>query len=314
MIVGAGSIGLMYASRLARAGISVSLVTRSAGQASALNKYGITLEEQGKKSQHPIPAFVMGSLDVLTDEPTGFWWPNDHDWIWLTVKQTHLDSNLISQLSSLTAQGASLLCLQNGIGHMEKLGAALPNTPLYAAISTEGALRMDDTTVIHTGQGRLTVGAWPKSLNTGEQMQKMLLESLDLAGIDAELSNEMVNRLYDKLLINAVINPLTAIYGVKNGDLPQDPVRLKLMMAVHAESEAILTAAGWHSPVDSWERLLSVCKQTARNESSMLRDVKAGRLTEADWINGGIAALAKRLHIPAPLNDAMTVLIKSLII
>lgn len=305
MIVGAGSIGLMYASRLARSGIPVSLMTRSDSQASALNKYGITLEEQGSVSQIPVQAF---SIDG------NYWIPNEQDWIWLTVKQPHLNDNFLHKLSSLGAQGASLLGLQNGIGHMEKLSAALPGTPLYAAVSTEGALRINETTVHHTGQGILTFGGWPSPANVANETQKMLVEALDLAGIEAELSNEMFNRLYNKLLINAVINPLTAIFGVKNGDLPQDSTRKKLMAALHAESAAILTAAGWQGSEDSWERLLTICKQTARNESSMFRDVKAGRMTEVDWINGGITELAKRLNMQSPLNDAMTVLIKSLII
>ena len=161
--------------------------------------------------------------------------------------------------------------------------------------------------------GSWTFGGWPLQAES-DQMQKMLAEALDHAGIDAKLSNEMSNRLYHKLLINAVINPLTAIYGVTNGDLPQDPMRKKLMAALHAESEAILKAVGWRHDEDSWERLLTICKQTASNESSMLRDVKAGRMTEVDWINGGIAELAKRFNMQSPLNDAMTAIIKSLTI
>ncbi len=171
-----------------------------------------------------------------------------------------------------------------------------------------------ETTVNHTGYGMLTFGGWPLPQAESDQMQKMLAEALDHAGIDAKLSNEMSNRLYHKLLINAVINPLTAIYGVTNGDLPQDPMRKKLMAALHAESEAILKAVGWRHDEDSWERLLTICKQTASNESSMLRDVKAGRMTEVDWINGGITALAKRFNMQSPLNDAMTAIIKSLTI
>ena len=306
MIVGAGALGLMYASRLARSGVKVILRTRSHSQASALHIDGITLEEQGRKSRISVQAASM-------DEPYKEWIPNDQDWIWLTVKQPHLNDTLLQELSTLAAQGASLLCLQNGIGHMEKLRTALPGTPLYAAVSTEGALRAGETTVNHTGYGMLTFGGWPLQAES-DQMQKMLAEALDHAGIDAKLSNEMSNRLYHKLLINAVINPLTAIYGVTNGDLPQVPMRKKLMAALHAESEAVLIAAGWRHDEDSWERLLTICKQTASNESSMLRDVKAGRVTEVDWINGGITALAKRFNMQSPLNDAMSVIIKSLTI
>jgi 2-dehydropantoate 2-reductase len=307
MIVGAGALGLMYASRLARSGVKVMLRTRSHCQASALNKDGITLEEQGRKSRISVQAISM-------DEPYKGWIPNDQDWIWLTVKQPHMNDTLLHELSILAAQGASLLCLQNGIGHMEKLRTALPGTPLYAAVSTEGALRAGETTVNYTGYGMLTFGGWPLPQAESDQMQKMLAEALDHAGIDAKLSNEMSNHLYHKLLINAVINPLTAIYGVTNGDLPQDLMRKKLMAAQHAESEAVLIAAGWRHDEDSWERLLTICKQTASNESSMLRDVKAGRVTEVDWINGGITALAKRFNMQSPLNDAMSVIIKSLTI
>ncbi|MBW7456087.1 ketopantoate reductase family protein [Paenibacillus sepulcri] len=308
IIVGAGSLGLMYAARLAGSGAEVMLAARGEKQAASLRDGGICLEEAGLQSRrYPVMATEL-------DKAGAGMQPGADDWIWLTVKQSHLTDAFMDKLrlSGLLARGASLLALQNGIGHMERLQSHFPENPLYAAVTTEGALRTADTRVRYTGHGVFTFGKWPKAAEDGDKTQKMLLETLHAAGIEAELSNDMGNRIYQKLLINAVINPLTAIHGIPNGILAEDPGLRQEMADLHAESEKILLAAGMTAAGDSWGRLLQVCRQTANNESSMLGDVKAGRLTEIDWINGGISSLAKRYGLLSPLNDAVTNAVKSL--
>ncbi|QYR20099.1 2-dehydropantoate 2-reductase [Paenibacillus sp. sptzw28] len=306
IIIGAGSLGLMYAARLARSGVSVLLLTRTEEQAESLNVNGITLEEAGAWLRPvPVTAVTLENYAASRRAESG-------DWIWLAVKQSHLSGDFMDKVAVISSHSAGLLCLLNGIGHMERLEAVIPAAGLYAAVSTEGALRVGDNSVRYTGRGTLTLGRWPKADGLEDEAQKMLARALAAAGIDTILSNEMDNRLYYKLLINAVINPLTAIYGVTNGELSLDPIRKKLMAALHDECETVLLAAGMRPDGDAWERLLSVCLQTAGNESSMLRDVKAGRTTEIEWINGGISALAKRTGIPSPLNDAVSAIVKAL--
>lgn len=282
----------------------VLLLTRTASQAVALSEHGIVLEEEGVRSTIAVSAEAL-------DETTGSR-AAAGDWIWLTVKQTHLREPLLGALFRLAGNGARILAMQNGIGHLELLREALPGGTLYAAISTEGALRIHETAVRHTGYGSLTFGLWPEGAPEADPAQKMLLQLLEAAGITAFLSNDMHNRVYHKLLINAVINPLTAIYGVTNGKLPEDEGRMALMKALHAETLRVLQAAGMRDEGDSWERVIGVCRLTAENESSMLRDVRAGRVTEIDWINGGISSLASKYGLPSPLNDAVTAIVKAL--
>ncbi|CAH1213888.1 2-dehydropantoate 2-reductase [Paenibacillus plantiphilus] len=295
----------MYASRLARASVNVTMLTRTAAQAEALGRKGILFEAYGSGAKHAVPvqAKPIAELREVAES---------EDWIWLTVKQTHLTDDLLTALARLGSGGASVLCLQNGIGHMERLREALPETQLYAAISTEGALRTNEAAVRHTGAGELVFGMWQQAAAETLATQKMLLDILEAAGIEGLMSNEMVNRVYQKLLINAVINPLSAIFGVTNGELPADPGRRQLMAALHAESEAALIAGGMNGDGDAWERLLTVCRRTARNESSMLADVKSGRMTEIDSINGGIATIAREHGLKTPLNDALITIVKAL--
>ncbi|QHW30392.1 2-dehydropantoate 2-reductase [Paenibacillus rhizovicinus] len=308
MIVGAGALGLLYAARLAEAGEDVLLLTRTDEQAQTLQSEGLLYKDvTGIERLVKIPA-QSANRYADCESVHAF----AADWILLTVKQPDVNETLFHVLRRAAASGASILALQNGVGHLERLREALPAASVYAAITTEGALRPDLCAVIHTGTGLLTFGGWSEDEKNDAKPQKMLLEALINAGIQAKLSKEMKDQVFLKLLINAVVNPLTAIFQVKNGELPQDPYRLKIMRALHDESETILRAAGMASGDDLWERLLGVCAATAANESSMLRDVRAGRVTEIDWINGGIIQRAKRLGMPSRMNEAVIALVEAL--
>ncbi|MCM3626461.1 2-dehydropantoate 2-reductase [Paenibacillus glycanilyticus] len=306
-IVGGGAIGLLHAGRLAQAGQEVTVWTRTNEQAEQLRAEGIRLEALDGGTQ--TIGVQSHSFASLHDHPIDD--IQSPSWIILTVKQSHIAEPLLRQLQLLSNEHAALLCLQNGIGHMDKLAEFLPEAALYAGVTSVGARRLDERTVRHTGEGQL----WFGTLNgdkKDENLQNLLINILKSAGFSAELSNEMRDRIYQKLLINAVINPLTAIYDATNGELPQHPSRLKLMRSLFEETIAILTADGLKPEGDDWQRVLRVCTATAANVSSMLSDVRAGRQTEIDWINGGISTLGRYHGIPSPLNDAVTALVKQL--
>lgn len=167
--------------------------------------------------------------------------------------------------------------------------------------------------VLHTGNGETWIGDSPENGGNGanpwEYQQKMLLDALRKAGFSSFLSNEIHNRIYYKLLINSVINPLTALFDVSNGELPKHPIRLELMKRLHAESQDILMAAGMEPRQEAWEELLQVCIRTSDNISSMLSDVRKGKETEIQAINGAILSLGNQYGKPAPLNRAVTDLI-----
>ncbi|WP_194843378.1 ketopantoate reductase family protein [Paenibacillus sp. B01] len=242
--------------------------------------------------------------------------PNGREGRWhvLAVKQSALGPELLRQLAALLRPGDSLLCLQNGIGHLERLARTLPGIRLYAGVTSEGALRVGAREVVHAGAGELHYG--PALGADGSASADPLLagwrQALQRAGIAAFLSNDVEDRIYRKLLLNAVINPLTALLDVPNGRLPEHPQGIRLMKALHEESLSILVSAGFAATGEEWERLLDVCRRTAANTSSMLADVRAGRPTEIASINGELARLAARHGVPAPLNEAAAALVHAL--
>lgn len=318
-VVGAGSIGLLISAMLAAAGAKVTIWTRSGEQADRIAKQGLLLHRlDGAEQVVNIESNWIENTDADTSTDDG----HASRWIIVTVKQTHLNDVLLSHIASLAGaarerQGfTAVLALQNGIGHMQKLYQTLPEVPLYAAVISAGARRLDLRAVSHTGEGELWFGAVDENRskwdNSRVNEQKMLLNALQTAGFTAFLSNdseEMLDRIYNKLLVNAVINPLTSIFDVKNGDLPLQPQRELLMRALYEESEQVLMKAGMKPIKEGWQRVLDVCSRTSGNVSSMLSDVRAGRATEIDAINGGIVELAKRQGVDAPLNLAVIAMI-----
>ncbi|MFD0715124.1 ketopantoate reductase family protein [Paenibacillus sp. GCM10027626] len=310
-IVGAGAIGLLYGLRLSRAGLDVVLCTRTKEQAERLNEEGAVLQEDSRDTNVRVKACHF-EIPIAQAAP--------EDWIWLTVKQTAIDEALLQKMAKLASAGAPVLCMQNGIGHLPHLQAVLPRSLLYVAVTTEGALKKDDRTVQYTGVGQVMLGLTRADQHACREAvkksQKMLLDAMRMAGIATFLSNEskeIERRIYQKLLANAVINPLTAIYGVTNGMLPADSLRQQVMSALHSECISILRLAGM--PFDeeaAWQQVLDICSRTFHNESSMLRDIRNGRETEIQWINGGISAMAKEMNLASPLNDAVIALIEAM--
>ncbi len=108
--------------------------------------------------------------------------------------------------------------------------------------------------------------------------------------------------IYRKLLINAVINPLTAIWRIPNGELLASEGRLQLMRELFREATMVYDACGVTYDEDAWDNILEVCRITAGNISSMLADVLASRTTEIRWINGSLVEMAERTGTSVPLH------------
>ena len=344
-IVGGGAMGMLYGARLALAGSKVRIWTRTSGQAKLLRQEGIRFTDlEGKEAVVPVIGESRlpgrdssaaggtgeGELAGSGVQPDSAWGAGeaavsgagpafaDERWILLAVKQTAIGGSLFELLRHLAAPQTPVICLQNGIGHMEKLSGALPDIPFFQAVTTEGALRTGPAEVRHTGAGELWIARRPASAVQEPSAGildnlKRAAEDLGRASVAVHFSDETETMAMRKLLVNAVINPLTAICGVRNGELPAHPSRLGLMRALYEETKAVLEAArGRTFEEDMWALVLRVCEATAGNESSMLADVKANRRTEVRWINGGVCGMAAGLNLAAPLNEAMVTLVERL--
>lgn len=299
-VIGAGAIGKLLASGLAsiEPKIRLALVTHHRAQAAALNESGLILRREGHDTTCPVRALAWSEY-----ESGGPGWSADA--VFLTVKQQHVTASMLQSAARQLAPDGIVVAWMNGIGH-ESLLAQTPGSDRSAlAITTEAALSPDPVTVVHTGSGQTALGLLRDASPSAQAILQKVGKCLKQAGFVNRLSNDIGKEAWNKLVINAVINPLTAIYGISNGDLLTSPPLRRKMRTLFQEARAVAARAGVNVEEALWDQLLDVCRRTARNRSSMLQDVTAGKQTEVAWINGSLIRAAERYGLDVPGHRAV---------
>lgn len=316
-IIGGGSLGLLYGGRLASSGVKVRIWCRSQEQALCIKNNGLILtSNEGEKATHITSHVDADVIDNLLDT----WRESPADWIFLMTKQKDVENIGLHFLAKLDGDRLidtkGMVCFQNGTGHIKLLQSLLPKWHIYSAITTEGARKLSHHEVFHAGSGVTTIG-----LNTFELLQKAknideseknLVNKLRKAGFDCNLSNEIHKHIYRKLLINAIINPLTALWRIQNGELLAIPTRVQMMRDLFLEAITIYESCGIYLEDHVWEQIVNVCLSTSANTSSMLKDILDGVSTEVKWINGSIVAMAEENGLIAHYHRSMVQLIEGI--
>ncbi|MCC3357576.1 2-dehydropantoate 2-reductase [Bacillus sp. REN16] len=263
-IIGGGSIGLLFAGYLAEQH-DVTIYTRTEHQANEINKLGVTIEKKNTSKTYKVQA-VVASASVIGEEI-----------IFIAVKQ-YILAEVLSQTSDL--EKVQTVCfLQNGMSHINMIDK-LKNPSILLGVVEHGALKINESTVIHTGVGRTKLGVF-KGKN----------EAIDsrLTDFPFEFHENWYEIVTSKLIANAVINPLTALYRVKNGELLENRYFHNQMKTLFHEITRVVPSGG-----EIWELLTTILKNTAENKSSMLRDIEEGRKTEIDAILGYVIDEARK--------------------
>ena len=278
-ILGAGSLGSLWAARLARAGLPVRLILRNRQRLEAYRQAGgLTLVEAGQPMQYAIPAELPQA-----DTPI-------HRL--LLACKAYDAEEAVAELAPRLAPGAELILLQNGLGSQDAVARRLPRARCLFASSTEGAFREDDFRVVFAGRGHTWLGL------PGEQRPPEWLDDLQTAAIPHEWSTDIVARLWRKLALNCAINPLTVLHDCRNGGLTEHPAEVATLCA---ELDELLQRCGQPAAAENLhEEVQRVISATAANYSSMHQDVAQGRRTEISYLLGYACAAAQRhqLHVP----------------
>jgi 2-dehydropantoate 2-reductase len=308
-MIGAGSLGLLFAGNCSKSHGEVELVTHLSEQCELLSRNGLKLW----KDDHQHTAHLnCVSFDKLVYERLEKSGSTTIDWIFLFVKQQHLNPSLIRYLEYWASRGIPILCFQNGIGHIERLSQSIPVNLIYTAVTTEAAVRESPYQVNHTGKGETWIGHENPLYSLSSIQENNLIKYLKNAGFTVNPSKNIKSIVWKKLLINAVINPLTAILRVKNGELIESPYTRQLMKALYEEGRSVADSMGIELPEQLWEQLLAVCKATSMNTSSMLQDRLEGKTTEVEWINGAIIRIAEQRQLSVPTHQVIYRIIKGI--
>lgn len=286
-IIGGGSIGLLFACYISRKH-PVCLYVRTNEQKELLQKKGLILVREENEQTNWIEVKLYSEWRGLEDVTV------------IAVKQYQLD-NLLGILKKYGSAGQTILFLQNGMGHIKKLDCLEGN--IYVAAVEHGAMRTNGNRVCHTGLGLTRIAPYRQSVSGS--LHWLNSEYEDIFPFIMEENYE--NMLLKKLVANAVINPLTAVLRVKNGEIIDDPHYFQIVLLLFGEIEQSLKLQNGQA---YFENVRAVCMKTAENQSSMLRDLEGNRETEVESILGYILEKASEREINTPLIKALYYAVK----
>lgn len=293
LIVGTGALATLFAARLAQAKHRVTMLGTWQDGIEALNRDGARLvDAKGRERRFPVratgdPRECAGARQVI-----------------VLVKAWQTE-RVARQLSACLADEGLVLTLQNGLGNRETLARDLGAGRVALGSTTTGATLLGPGLVKAGGEGIV-------SLERNQALGPME-EALKSAGFNVQTVENPESLIWGKLVVNAAINPLTALLRVKNGELLRRPFAREVMRALAREAASVARAENIALPFDDpIARAEDVAQKTAANTSSMLQDVLRGAPTEIDAICGAVVRAAERHRIGAPVNWTCWQLVKAL--
>jgi len=293
LIAGTGALASLFAARFARAGLPVKMLGGWVEGVKALREHGLYLvDADGCEYRYPVE---------VVDSPDGCQCTARA----LVLVKSWQTARTAQQLADCLEPGGVVLTLQNGLGNQEILERWLKEGRIFTGATTTGATLLGPGRVRAGGEGLISL---PQDLNlhTFESWFRQ-------AGFSVETVIDFEGIVWGKLIVNAAINPLTALLGVPNGELLGLATARSLMASAAAEVVAVAKAKGVRlPPEDPFVMVEDVARKTAVNRSSMYQDIQRGAPTEIEAICGMVGRIGKELGVPTPVNDTLYSLVKAL--
>jgi 2-dehydropantoate 2-reductase len=296
-VVGCGAVGSLFAANLAQLeDVDVWAYDLDPAHVDAINERGLQLSGAGE---------VVGRLRATAT--AGELPPCDFGIV--ATKSMHTGAALAAAAHAF-ADGC-VCSVQNGVGneevvaeHVERVirGTTFP----AGRIVGPGHVQWDV-------RGDTTIGPFeprPAPLDACER----LADTCTRAGMPTTALPDARGAQWRKVIFNAATNPVGALTGLTHGRVCEDPALRRLVSALVDEGKAVAAAQGIELDADPEELIDHAARPEVAygHKASMLQDVEARRLTEIDWLNGGIVRFGRDLGVPTPLNGAFLALIKGM--
>jgi 2-dehydropantoate 2-reductase len=277
-IAGCGALGSLIAARLIEGGLQVQAFQRPGPHLEALRQNGITIEADRSDMTRNFRLAAV-SDDVADLQPSKL----------IIVLVKAYSTAGVFLVRELLPQDGVLLTLQNGLGNPEVLAPVFGAGRVAAGVATYGAYRVAPGVIHWGGDGSITLGPW----QVGTDMA-WVAQVLRDAGLEVAYADDPRPAIWQKLVINAMVNTTAALTRMGNAGLLANPLALEMMKRLGRETVEAAGRAGVRLDFDDlWTFNLANLERTAANRPSMLQDVEAGRQTEIDAISGGVLQYAR---------------------
>lgn len=288
-VLGAGAIGCFFGGLLAREKQDVTFVAR--GQTlDYLRCHDMIVKSINGDFSLPVKVADAGHLQQETD----------FDFVLLSVKSTVLE-DVMPELRALTGRRTQIICLLNGIGNEEKLVDEFGADRVVGGSAFISIIREAPGIVNHVGEGTLVIGEWQRENDPAEGRKQMLGElagALRSAGVKTEVTDDIRQVKWEKLLWNIIYNPVTALTKTKVGEALNDSDVMPLLQGMKSEFMETAKAAGVTIRPEFSDTVLLPNKEVQNHKTSMLQDLENGRKMELEAILGFAIQVAHEYRVP----------------
>jgi 2-dehydropantoate 2-reductase len=285
-VLGAGGIGSVCGALLSENN-NVTLIGNKAHM-NAIKTNGLAIAGDIKKTFHPEATTKIDNIP--------------HKSLIILTTKTYDSARAISGIRRLLKKDTIILILQNGLGNESIVKQIVSHGTKVLRGVTKMAAEFSKPGRVKFWRGETTIES--------EDDSAKIAEIFNASGLETRLSENIGTEVWTKLVVNCVVNPLTAILQVKNCRIWGDSLK-KVRHDIVKECLKVSTAEGVILPLNLAD---AIDKRVAgyTNFSSMYQDLVKGKRTEIDFLNGKIVELGRRNHVQTPVNETLVGFIKFL--
>jgi len=304
-ILGAGSIGTLFAAKIISSKLADVFVHSRGEHAAKLAIEGICVKgvEDLQVNNNEFHLSIEGiGFNNVFDKST--------DYIFISSKANDVEK-LLNTAKRLAKTDTKIMILSNGLGHIERCVEVFGPHRVIATTTTHGAWRPQPGIVQWAGKGSLNLGKI--GLGPGVEDISDLINVLEKSSLNPIWQEDGFAMIWEKVLLNISINPVAAITGLPNGGLLESKL-FEICLGVMFEGAKIARLEGISISDNETltDSLNQVLLSTSENNCSMLQDVRNGSLTEINFLNGEIVQKAENYGVTTPLNHLLSTLIGSI--
>jgi 2-dehydropantoate 2-reductase len=295
-IVGAGSLGSLFACLLKESGREVVLVERNRKTIRMIRSKGIQLidpfgEERNVRVDISLSPRLKGPVDILL--------------LFVKSYDTHAAIRCTQHVIGPETLVGSF---QNGLGNLEMISEIVPKERIFCGSLAYSAMQLDHNKVRYTGgSGTLKLAKYDNQMTAAFREVIGVFEKI---GYPLEVVSDYETSLWNKLLMNAGANALSTITGLNCGEMVKDDSLQALMRLTIQEAVQVAKRKGVkidHSE-DPAQPLFRALEGIGMNKTTMLQDFERGSMIEIEAINGAIVKEGEKLGVATPVNQLLVLL------
>ncbi len=299
LVVGAGALGGVIGAQLTEAGEDVTFIEIDPNRVDLLNKEGLRVV-QDDKPERTIAIRVVNDLAGMAPV----------DLVFVSVK-SYQTRNAVMGVMQVISDKTWVLSMQNGIGNTDTMAQILGPERVLSGITYHSIQHMGPNALrFRKGVKPIQIAPYQGSLTSDI---RNIGEIFNRAGLATEILENIDHVVWQKLLHNAVVNPISALTGKNCNELLDDEHLQLLMRGLCTEIIAVMKARG--VPIvdeeDPYRPVVGSQNALGPNRPSMWQDLNRGLMTEIDALNGAVVREAAKLNLSAPMNETIVHLVHS---